>query len=152
MKMAYFLTVVKDVPLGYNFTLYSYGPFDSSVLEDVEYAEQLKAVTIRRDGYGYRIKPGPELERAKSISQTFLSRYQDEINWVVSSFSNETAADLELASTIVYVDRANLARGKAETVADLAREVNSIKPHFPIDKIERRIESLRTSISLQSIG
>src|ERR1700674_384358 len=36
MKLAYFLTIVRDVPLGYRFTLYSYGPSDSSVLQDVD--------------------------------------------------------------------------------------------------------------------
>ncbi len=44
MKFAYLLQTVKNVPLGYNFTLYSYGPFDSSVLGDLSYASVLQAV------------------------------------------------------------------------------------------------------------
>ncbi len=60
MKFCYLLQVVRWVPLGYHFTLYSYGPFDSSVLSDLGTAEALKAVessvTFYSGGYGYQIK------------------------------------------------------------------------------------------------
>ena len=44
MKFAYFLKELKGVPLDYRFTLYTYGPFDSRVLDDLSYAEALEAV------------------------------------------------------------------------------------------------------------
>ena len=52
MKFCYLLQVVRGVPLGYHFTLYSYGPFDSGVLSDLSTAETLKAVESSVVYYG----------------------------------------------------------------------------------------------------
>jgi hypothetical protein len=41
MKYCYFLQALRGVPLGYNFSLYSYGPFDAAVLSDLGDAEAL---------------------------------------------------------------------------------------------------------------
>jgi hypothetical protein len=41
MKCLFFLKILENVPLPYNFRLYTYGPFDSHVLEDLQYAESL---------------------------------------------------------------------------------------------------------------
>ena len=65
MKLCYFLQEVKNVPLGYHFTLYSYGPFDSDVLSSLGTAETLKAISSETvyyaGGYGYQIKKGEVL-------------------------------------------------------------------------------------------
>ncbi len=38
MKFAYILQTVRDVPLGYRFQLYNYGPYDEAVLTDIRQA------------------------------------------------------------------------------------------------------------------
>ena len=43
MKFLYFLQQVRGVDLGYNFTLYTYGPFDAAVLEDLSSTTSLGA-------------------------------------------------------------------------------------------------------------
>src|SRR5437867_1104734 len=62
MKFCYFLQEVRRVPLGYRFSLYIYGPFDSNVLSDLGTAESLKAVVSNivyySGGYGYEISKG----------------------------------------------------------------------------------------------
>src|SRR4051794_4401129 len=61
MKLTYFLTSVRDVPLGYHFSLYSYGPFDSTVLQDLDLASTMGALRSRPVAYptgvGYSIQP-----------------------------------------------------------------------------------------------
>ena len=37
MKFCYFLQSLRGVPLSYRFTLYSYGPFDSDVLQQFNF-------------------------------------------------------------------------------------------------------------------
>jgi hypothetical protein len=68
MKFCYLLQTVRGVPLGYRFTLYSYGPFDSSVLSDLGTAESLGAVrsnvVYHSGGYGYRISKGDSSDMA----------------------------------------------------------------------------------------
>ena len=56
MKFCYLLQTVRQVPLGYRFTLYSYGPFDSDVLSDLGTAVQYLG------GYGYRIRKSDRAE------------------------------------------------------------------------------------------
>src|SRR5579872_1325193 len=70
MKYMYFLQTLRGVPLGYNFSLYSYGPFDSDVLADLSSAEVLKIVEITPvefpGGYGYRIRLGTRAKSAQT--------------------------------------------------------------------------------------
>src|SRR5579864_5148815 len=69
MKYMYFLQTLRGVPLGYNFTMYSYGPFDSDVLSDLSSGEGMNVVTstpvVFSGGYGYQIRPGTLAEFAK---------------------------------------------------------------------------------------
>jgi len=41
MKLCFFLQESRGLPLGYQFSLYSYGPFDSDVLSDISSAERM---------------------------------------------------------------------------------------------------------------
>src|SRR5438093_10440773 len=72
MKLAYFLQVLKNVPLGYDFRLYTYGPFDSDVLDDLGYARVFGAVKertiIQSNGYRYEIKPGKHASHVQEKS------------------------------------------------------------------------------------
>jgi uncharacterized protein len=67
MKLAYFLQVLKGVPLGYSFRLYTYGLYDAQVLEDLKVGELTDVVRIAEKrtsfGVGSRIEPGPKAER-----------------------------------------------------------------------------------------
>src|SRR5437879_1565040 len=77
MKYMYFLQTLRGWPLGYNFSMYSYGPFDPAVLADLNSAEALNIVETNSvqfaGGYGYRIKPGPRAEFAKENAGSFLT-------------------------------------------------------------------------------
>lgn len=133
MKLAYFLQVLKKVPLGYDFRLHTYGPFDSDVLDDLGYAGIFGAVkektVIQSKGYRYEIKPGKRCAGVQQKSQAWLEQHREAIDWVVQEFGNLTAADLELISTIVYVDRENHKEGKFP-LQKLAKQVREIKPRF----------------------
>src|ERR1041384_2648386 len=76
MKYCYFLQVLRDVPLGYNFTLYSYGPFDSTVLSDLGNAEALGIIeeTPMLTGYGYKIKNVVPDEDLTELAGQFLEQ------------------------------------------------------------------------------
>lgn len=143
MKLAYFLTTLRDVPLGYRFTLYSYGPFDSTVLQDVDLASNLGALkSFHRfypTGSGYSIQPGEASVEIESMADTFLASHDDDIKWVMNEFGRMTASELELLSTIVYIDRE-----AEEPLSDeeLARRVRDVKPHFTEERIVGNIQAL----------
>jgi hypothetical protein len=146
MKLAYFLTVLRDVPLGYRFSLYSYGPFDSTVLQDVDFGSSLGALRSQPvrypSGDGYLIQPGSSSDEIELLEKDFLDAHETAIDWVATEFGNLTAAELELLSTIVYVDREFA--GTPISKDDLARRVHDIKPHFLETRTLSRIEDLKT--------
>src|SRR5262249_14989297 len=102
MKLAYFLQVMKNVPLGYDFRLYTYGPFDSDVLDDLGYAQVFGAVKertiIQSEGYRYEIKPGKRSAHVQEESETWLEHNREAIDWVIQEFGSLKAPELELYS------------------------------------------------------
>lgn len=134
MKMAYFLQVLKKVPLGYRFGLHTFGPFDSDVLDDLRYAEYYGAVKERTvtqaQGYRYEIKPGKRFAEVENASKAWLQQHKDALDWVVQEFGALKAPDLELWSTIIFADRDNQQQGKSMSLDELAKLVRGIKPRF----------------------
>jgi hypothetical protein len=148
MKMAYLLQTVKAMPLGYDFRLYTYGPFDSDVLNDLGLAEMVGAVQSQivhfpnNSGYGYEFSAGPgrEVLRKRVVSE--LARYQPAIGWVLEEFGGHSAADLELITTIIYADREAARQRQRMSADELCRKVKEVKPRFTDQYIAKRVEEL----------
>lgn len=144
MKLAYFLTTLRGVQLGYRFSLYSYGPFDATVLQDVDLASNLGALRSRlvryQSGTGYAIQPDAASDEIEQCAGDFLNAHADDIQWVIDEFGTSTAGELELSSTIVYIDReASVDIGRTE----LAKRVRDVKPHFSTERILANIHDLQ---------
>jgi len=146
MKLAFLLQTLKGVPLDYNFRLYTYGPYDSDVLNDLGQAETLGAVKSKMvtypHGYGYEFSIGPNCKVVKSFGRRELSKFNDSINWVLTEFGQRNASDLELLSTIIYADRDALERHQRISSDDLCRQVREIKPRFTEEFVRQQIASL----------
>jgi uncharacterized protein YwgA len=148
MKLTYLLQTVKGVPLGYDFRLHTYGPFESDVLNDLGLAESLGAVRSEMitfpsgAGYGYEFTAGPGRIPVQEMASQELAEYQDSIRWSLEEFGQRPAADLELISTIVYADQESFQRGQRISVEELRHKVKGIKPHFTEGYIEEHIRGL----------
>lgn len=155
MKYCYFLQVLQKVPLCYSFSLYSYGPFDSDVLSDLDTAEARGAVTTEvvyyPGGYGYQIKAGQKADTAKRWGSEFLETYSDRIDWVLAQFGNLNSAQMELAGTIVYSDREAAKRCEMLAMEELSQRVHDVKPHFSISQIVQLAKDLKGRKLLLSI-
>lgn len=139
MKLLYFLQVLRDVPLDYRFTLYSYGPFASDVLSDLADSEALGVVTTTikqfSGGYGYEITPGPNANWLQNRAVAFLGQHERDIEWAMGKFGDLNSGQLELVSTIVYVDQEAAENNQSPSLDDITEIVHEIKPHFSTDKI-----------------
>lgn len=133
MKLVYFLQVLHRVPLGYDFRIYTYGPYDSQVLEDLKVAELKGAVKSLVVGYavgtGYSITPGSEADAVVARSPA-ISEFMPKIASVIDEFGSRSATDLEMASTLVFVDRTEMSSGGRITIADAVRKVKEMKPRL----------------------
>src|SRR5262245_49896853 len=109
MKLAYLLQTLRGLPLGYDFRLHTYGPFDSDLLNDLGMAESLGAITsnmvIFPSGYGYEFASRPEGDTIRKRFAPQLDNYQADLCWALDEFGGLSAADLELLSTIIYANR-----------------------------------------------
>jgi hypothetical protein len=148
MKLAYLLQTVKGVPLGYDFRLYTYGPFDSDVLYDLGAAESLGAMKSEMitfpsgSGYGYEFSAGANADFILQKAPAALRGHETAIRWALEEFGSKSAAELELLTTIVYADREAAQRQEQLTVSQLARVVGEVKPHFPEQFITKKIGEL----------
>jgi hypothetical protein len=154
MKFSYLLQTVRGVPLGYRFTLYSYGPFDSSVLSDLSTAETLKAVqstvVYYSGGYGYRISRGEYGGSTRQAGQDFLNHHQESLDWVLNEFGAHSSADLELESTIVYVDREAARKPEVLMIDTLVQRVHDVKPRFREEYIREKASWLHAKDLLKA--
>jgi hypothetical protein len=135
MKLCYFLQALRNIPLGYDFTLHTYGPFQSDVLEDLAYAQVFGAVTEKTvsqaEGYRYEVRPGKRCAKAQQVVTEWLEQHRKDLDWVIGEFARFNASDLELFSTIVFVDRENAKEGRRIPLDQLEKQVRNIKPRFP---------------------
>lgn len=146
MKLCYFLQELKGVPLGYRFTIYSYGPFDSEVLSDLGTAVDLGAVSSRvvynSVGYGYQLEAGSRAERLKAEGAQFLAANRESIDWAIAEFAAKSSSDLELESTAVFVDKEAASKGEVLSAEILTDRVRNLKPHFVRNYVLERVQDL----------
>lgn len=155
MKLIYFLQTLKGVPLGYTYRLYTYGPFDSEVLEDLEIAEHSSIVRSQifqyPGGYGYQITAGEGAENAIGNTTDEIAPYIETLEWVMQEFGHRSAVDLEMASTIIYVDQSASAQGESVSSFDLCARVRAIKPHLSADRVTAEIAMLNSKTLLAAL-
>ena len=101
MKIIYMLQQVKNLNLGYDFDIYTYGPYSSEVLESIEVLVNKGLVLSKMYQYnnyvGYELNLTDEGRRALSdISKEENTAICDILDFA----EGKTARDLELFSTI----------------------------------------------------
>ena len=141
MKYLFLLQQVYDVPLDYNFEIYTYGPYSSEVMVDLDLAKCLNVISIDAEsysgyvGYSINVKDCPE---DKSLSDS--TKYQ--VDELLKSFGRKSAKELELSTTIVYLYRNYKMNSWDCSREVIINDVHEIKPHFPIDTIIAEYDNL----------
>lgn len=153
MKLMYFLQELKGLPLDYNFTLFTYGPFDSEVLSDLSTACGLGIVSeeelLYSSSYGYKITPATKANSCSIELSQVAPDATAKVYEVLEQFGKYGAAELELRSTILFVDRD--LTGPHLHAGELATRVRQIKPHFSEEIILKRIDEMNRANLLQSM-
>lgn len=149
MKSIFILQQVYKVPLGYDFEIYTYGPYSSDVTEIIQLAADLDAITIDTvlfpPGHlGYELKPTAKTSRLVEAEQDFVMIHDDSITEVIQLFGDKTAKELELSSTIIYVFSNHFRNNWDTSVEAVCKSVHRIKPHFDITHIRKEYEALKS--------
>lgn len=147
VKYIFLLQQVYKVPLGYKFEIYTYGPYSSEVMEDIDWAIHKNIISSEMitysSGYsGYSIKPSINAEKVLEEEAEFISTHTKSIEKMINIFGNKAAKDLELSTTIIYVYQTFIANNWRCNIDEVSNNVHEIKPHFDISTIRNEYKSL----------
>jgi uncharacterized protein YwgA len=145
-KLVYLMQEVHGIDCGYEFTLYTYGPFSAQLLSDLDSTAAYEGVRVLYNDFirGYQISPGPKNEDVRAYAIGFVEAHNDAIEEVVREFGGLTAKELELRATIVYVAGQAKELGITTNGDDTAQMVHDLKPHFEIEEIKRAFQQLHS--------
>ncbi|MDR1922376.1 MAG: hypothetical protein LBS31_11660 [Candidatus Adiutrix sp.] len=137
LKYMFFLQHCFSVKLGYNFSIYTYGPYSQDVMADLDLAVYYKAVNrsyVDFNGYGgYQFTKGDNSKTFIGQCGAYPSQIEPHINRLVGLFSAKNAKDMELLATIAYV---HIALGQQnQNLSQLPSIVKALKPHFDVAEI-----------------
>ncbi len=146
-KMIFLLQEVYGIDCGYDFTLYSYGPFDSQLLGDLDLVESWGCVKVEYAKFsmgGYRIIPTDEQDKIRDKAADFLdsASVQSAMDSLIKDYGGKTARELELRATLVYVDKDWDNRKDFPKREELYRTVHEIKPKFSDTDMNSAIDEL----------
>ena len=147
MKYIFLLQQVYKVPLGYDFEIYTYGPYSSEVMEDIDWAKHQDIISIEMMTYpsghsGYSLNPSTNAEKILEEENEFISTYKESIEKMIDLFGNKSAKELELSTTIIYLYQTYTANKWECNLDEVSKNVYEIKPHFDISTIRREYRNL----------
>ena len=141
-KFIYFLQELFQMDCGYDFRFYTYGPFASEILSDLDTLESCRGIHAKFvGGYDYTLDEGSE--QFKSREKEFLQDNESAMNQMLEVFGKKSAKDLELYATIIWVDRSLKAKEKERNENTIASLVNDLKPKFDRSEIDEKVGWLK---------
>ena len=141
VKMAYLLQELYKVPLGYRFSLYTYGPYSPEVLADLEYAELRRQVNVEYEGEeGFSITPCKSAVGVEGQMGPIIN-YGDQLTELVEHFGEFDARELELRTTSIFLWK-KIRPLKDEDVDSVVETVRHLKPHFDKKTIRLAVDGL----------
>lgn len=153
-KLVFFLQEIYQVDCGYDFELYTYGPYDSQLVSDLDLIEHWGCVSVTRVNDllgGYRIRPTEAVDSIRGKAAEFLDheKTKQALANLVLTYGSMTARDLELRATTVYVARNFQRKGETATIEKICRLVAQIKPKFTADEIKQAVVELSEKRHIQ---
>jgi len=146
MKCVYLLQTIEDVPFGYEFEIYTYGPFSSSVTDEIDFARQKGYLSISSTVYpeyvGYNINCGNTGRQALNEENDY--QYDEAIDSILSVFGSKTARELELLSTILFVSCTYVKNSTNSQRNDICDTVSKIKPRFEMREISNGYDFMQS--------
>jgi uncharacterized protein YwgA len=128
-KSAFFLQILSEAKLGYDFSLYKHGPYSFELRSSLSVMATLKYIQsdVIDSRYGAQISPTPAGEKILMQRYGSLAKELEPIiAYLAVKFGNKGVKDLERVSTALYFTKVD----PMETVLDRARAICSVKPHI----------------------
>lgn len=156
MKFIFILQEVFKIPLGYNYEIYTYGPYSSEVVEDIELVKYNKWLDIEVEEYktghiGYHINLTDSGKNEIQQMNELSTEHSQNIKSVLDLFGNKNVKELELSTTILYTYKSYKKNNWEISKKDIVNDVKEIKPHFEVPTIEQEYDALEKNQLLARI-
>ena len=142
MKMVFILQQIYKVDMGYDFNIYTYGPYSSEVTEDVEYLIHYNALDVYEKDYGGFVGYELEIANEKSKEITISPEDEEKLKKALDIFGDKKVKDLEIQSTIIYLNQQYVNNGWNRIKEDIMADVKEVKPRFSDKHIEQAYDEL----------
>ena len=142
-KLVHLVTAVGNVPSGYEFSLYTYGPFSRDLSDDIDLLESVGALDVKYQSAQnrYEIRAGNEAGRFIGQSSSFLAEHSKKIGDILNFFAGRTARSLEMTSTLLFVLKQDEASGMSDD--QIIDKFRVIKPHFTRSEASKALTELK---------
>jgi len=152
MKMMFILQQVFGMKMGYNFNIYTYGPYAAEVTDDLEtliYNDFVGADIYEYNNYmAYRLSI---TDHGRGLLDVLSLDDEQKITKVLSLFGDKKVKELELDTTIIYAKNIYIKNCWDEKKEDIVDYVHEIKPHFTFETIQNAYEKLENEGMLTSL-
>ena len=139
-KLVFLLQEAFGCNLDYHFNLYTYGPYDAALMNDLDFCATASLIQMEEQtDSGYKISPGSKAEELDSLRGEIRRDCGDQIDQLLNKFGEMNASDLELRATIFHIHSDNRDMG-ADEVQNLTRK---IKPKFSSSEIKKAFNQLK---------
>jgi len=143
-KVVHLASEISGADFGYEFRLYTYGPFSRELASDVDVMDSigLVAVNFNPTRNGYEISAKPE---ASTLIEVFIEEYPEEkenIDKIISIFGNRLAKDLELSSMLTFILTRKLVTDTSDDDSVVSKFLE-IKPHYRELDVKNGLKEIR---------
>ena len=131
-KCVFFLQNMRNVPIGYEFQLYKYGPFSFDLRDDLVQlqAESMVELSPRSSSYGSSLTPSKTSLLLRKHFPRTLKRYQNELGFVADHFGSLNASDLGRLATAYYFHL----KDSSSSDEEIGKMVNNVKPYITVSE------------------
>ena len=129
-KCLFFLQEMREVPTGYVFQLYKYGPFSFDLRDEIVQLRGVGMISLfsRKYPYGSSLKVS---ELGQSLRKHFpktLEKYTDDLDFVTKHFGDLNATELGKLATAYYF----ILQKENSSDEEIAKKINDVKSYISI--------------------
>ncbi|MFZ5585983.1 MAG: hypothetical protein ACOZHQ_08655, partial [Thermodesulfobacteriota bacterium] len=130
-----------NVPLGYQFVLYRYGPFSFDLRDELTAmrVDEIIQLVPQSPPYGPRYSVMKQADYIQGLFPKTLGRFDDKIQYIAEKLGDKGVAILERQATAYYV----MAKLPDASTQEQARELVRLKPHISIPEAEQAIQTIQ---------
>jgi len=137
-KSVFFLQEMLDVPLGFEFQLYIYGPFSFELQRHVSAMRGDDMLKVTPNGVVSNIEPAEQMAWLERHSAPAIASALPAIRFVADHLGAKGVKQLEKWATALYFTCSL----PAASVDERAAKICAVKPHISVDEARKAVEEV----------